>query len=300
MSTFLYTTQTYGKWILAGEHAVLRGSPALVLPLKSHTMQFKYEQSDGDLRLSLKGQRGDELNLIIWGLIENALQRLGRQRHELTGELQIENNLALGTGLGASAALCVGVTQVFAAKGWVDQRRVYEFARDLEGLFHGQSSGVDIAVALEGAPLRFMRGGERTPLVMNWSPVMYLSYSGKRGVTSECVSKVMKLFEQSPHRAEKIDNQMREAVQLAELALKADAANGFDQLARAIDQARDCFHQWGLCDGALEQHMTSLTEAGAYAVKPTGSGGGGYVLSLWEDEAPTALTAQEKMLRLFI
>jgi mevalonate kinase len=295
-----FTTQTYGKWILAGEHAVLRGSPALVFPLKNYSMRWVFAEGPQDLTLTLQGAHGEELSLVIWGLIENALLKVGRQRHDLLGHLQISNDLTLGAGLGASAALCVGVAKIFAHKGWVDANRVYEFARDLEGLFHGQSSGVDIAVSLEGVPLKFHRGGDRVKLTNQWSPHFYLSYSGKRGVTSECVRAVMKMFEQGPHLAEKIDNQMREAVRLAEVALQSDADEGFDALARAIDQARDCFYQWGLCDGVVDQHMQMLTAAGAYAVKPTGSGGGGYILSLWKTEAPPKLVQQESLLRLDI
>jgi mevalonate kinase len=38
--------------------------------------------------------------------------------------------------------------------------------------------------------------------------------------------------------------------------------------------------------------MAALEKAGAAAVKPTGSGGGGYVLSLWAGEVPASLKAQ--------
>ncbi len=285
-----FAKRTFGKWILVGEHAVLRGVPALVFPTSAFGMKFTWVPDSSSLKVNFKGSRGDELKLVFWGLIEHALQKTKRERSQLTGELTIESELPLGAGLGASGALCVGVGQLFSQWGYISagdtwsQRPdpIYEFSRELENLFHGESSGVDIAVALEGRGLRFMRGGERSPVEVNWAPHIYLSYSGKRGVTSDCVRRVGELRDKSPHLGEKLDLQMREAVEVAERALKSNEKEGLDLLSRAFDLGRDCFYQWGLCEGPLDHHMHELIQAGALAVKPTGSGGGGYALSLWE------------------
>lgn len=279
-----FQTETYGKWILAGEHAVLRGAPALVFPAKDFVMKFTYEQSPTALQIQFEGSNGSDLKLFFWGLIEQALQKINRTRSELTGYLKIHSTLPLGAGLGASAALCVGVVKFFTTLGWVKESEVYELSRQLEGVFHGESSGVDIAVAIEKRGLRFLRGGERAPIAVNWQPNLYLSYSGERGATSDCVRRVNELRAISPHIGEKVDQEMREAVQLAEKSLQLDSVNGFALLSEGINLAKNCFVQWGLTQGVLDSHMQELLNAGATAVKPTGSGGGGYVLSLWNAE----------------
>jgi len=288
-----FQTETFGKWILAGEHAVLRGVPALVLPVKQFSMKFNYDQKSSEpLCTQFAGPSGSELQLIFWALIESALLRLGRSRADLSGNLSVESSLPLGAGLGASAALCVGISRIFNYLGWLEEKNIYEFSRQMENVFHGESSGVDIAIAMEARGLRFMRGGERSALSVNWTPQLYLSYSGKRGMTSDCVRRVNDMRAQNPQVGNKIDAQMRDAVELAEKSLALDEANGFDFLAQALDMARDCFYQWGLCEGALDQHLKELSRDGAYALKPTGSGGGGYVLSLWKSDPPADLKNQ--------
>ena len=289
---------TYGKWILAGEHAVIRGSPALVFPTRATTMQFLWQATNQQLphdnspglQVSFDGPNGEELSILFWGVLEKALGRVERKREDLIGNLKVTSHIPLGAGLGGSAALCVGIGRWFQALGFIEPAQIYEFARNLENIFHGESSGVDIAVALEGRGLKFSRGGEWQAITPTWRPHLYLSYSSKRGVTSECVKRVGELRLRSPHLGEKLDQQMRDAVELAEKALlSVEVVQAQEDLARALDMSRDCFYQWGLCEGALDQHMRELLGAGALSVKPTGSGGGGHVLSLWDSTPPAEI-----------
>ena len=219
------TIRSYGKWILAGEHAVLRGCPALVFPLESRYIETKLSRFDESVRVQFTGKYSEEISLLFWGLVDRALEKLNRQRQELRGHLQMDCQIPLGAGLGASAALCVSVCRWMVNLKWLTNEDIYDFARELEDLFHGESSGVDIAVALGAHGIRFVRGRERLPLNLNWKPQWFLSYCGQRGVTSECVHKIRELTHKDPHFMLKLDQQMAEAVKEAEEALIQDQSD---------------------------------------------------------------------------
>jgi mevalonate kinase len=282
-----FTTTTYGKWILAGEHAVLRGHPALAFPLLSTRLQLSFEPTAGELDVQFDGPNGQELNLLFYGVLENALQRL--HAPHVKGKFRLTSNVPVGTGLGASAALCGAVSRWIQAQQWIAEDQVYEFARQLEDLFHGESSGVDLAVSLSSQGVRFVRGGDRQVVKPLWWPQLYLSYSGRRGITSECVAKVKSMFTSDPDRAAQLDLRMAKAVAECEAALMSPQSEGFALLKSAIANAATCFFDWGLCPDDVRAHLKLLQDSGASAAKPTGSGGGGYVLSLWNHEPPPAL-----------
>ena len=292
-----FETKTCGKWIMSGEHSVLRGCPALVFPLLSRQLDLFYRPGQGDLKLELTGPYGQELHMLFWGVLERVCELKKISRSSLTGDICLKNSIPVGAGMGASAAFCVAMTKWFQSLGYVETQEVYEFSRQLENLFHGESSGVDIAVALSTKPLIFTRGQERTDFTPVWQPKLYISYSDKRGVTVDCVTKVKNLLSAHSHLGEKIDREMGRSVKACIEALSSNDPNNIEMLAEGIDQAASCFHQWGLTEGAAEKHMQWLQDQGALAVKPTGSGGGGYILSLWDEEPPAAL--HEKLIPCF-
>lgn len=292
-----FSTRVHGKWILAGEHSVLRGCQALAFPVYGKYLSLHWSDEKSHFSSSFGGDRGQEFQLLFSGVFDRALEILNRSGDlDLKrGHFHIESTLPVGAGLGASAALAVAVGRWFVAQNATKESGLFEFCREIENLFHGESSGVDVAVAIEGRGLMFSRNGGFTAFDPEWQPRWYISYSGARGITSECVRRVKDFIANDSARGRELDHRMATAVKMAQesLLMKADSRESenrrFDVLKEAIQLSASCFESWGLSGGELGRHLSWLRDSGASAVKPTGSGGGGFALSLWKDRPSPAV-----------
>jgi len=281
MMSSSFKTTTHGKWILAGEHAVIRNHGALVFPIKEKKLSLEFNESGTELSLNFEGETSADTNLLFWSVLEQGMQLLGKSPKTLSGHFNLSTNIPVGVGLGASAALCVAMARWFASRDFAQNLDVAEFAKQLEHLFHGKSSGLDIAGVASSSGIYF-KNGVSEPLKSAWQPLWSLSSCRQIGITSHCITKVQSLWQNDPTHAALIDQQMDQAVILARKSLEEYTENSENMLSTAINNAAACFQQWGLVSMSLNQHMQKLRDKGAVAVKPTGSGGGGFVISLWK------------------
>lgn len=277
------TVTAYGKCIIAGEHAVIRGGSAVVFPVTNRYVTVTYFSEESPLTLVLDNDCEPALALIFWGVLDTACAKIGLSRETLQGQVSLANNIPLGRGMGFSAAFCVAITKWLVALGYVDTPQLTAFAISLEDYFHGTSSGVDVVGSLSSQGVFFTgRVDTLVPISPSWQPFLGLSYSGRVSVTSHCVKAVQAFCQSQPEVALLIDQDMQRACCMVRQALE-DAHTGVEQLAGAIRLAHSCFERWGLVPDEVATRIQLLEKAGAIAVKMTGAGDGGYLLSLWKE-----------------
>lgn len=291
MSNIDFQTTVHAKCILTGEHAVLRGTPALVFPVSAKYFKLSYIHTDDHkLHADHCTDHGENILLLFWPVLEKALNMLGHSMSDVTGKFILENTIPIAAGLGFSATICVAVSRWLVWMGYLEESKVFSFARSLEDMFHGKSSGVDVIGVMHRQPTHYRIGEEPKAVTINWKPQLYLSYCNNSSITVKGVTNTEKLWKTEPERAQQLHDMMNESVQLAQSSLSKIASEGYSLLRKAISQAYDCFNAWGLVEGELKQHIEQLKQLGAVAAKPTGSGGGGgYVLSLWQGSPPSDL-----------
>ena len=283
----------FAKCILSGEHSVLRGVPALVFPLKKYTIEMTYTENQEYFDCHFSGPQGISMNLLFWGLLEEALNRLGRKRLDLKGHLDINSSLPVGGGLGASAALCVGVGRLLYEFNLIEEKDLFEFCRSLEDKFHEESSGVDIAISFYERPIVYRRNKEIQIFKPQWFPSLYLYHTGEKGVTAECVSKVKSLKTTQPDLFDQLDQQMYESVKMAIFALEQPPSkDSWNLLAESLKKGQDCYESWDLVPTNVKKSIDWLMSHGAEQCKLTGSGNGGYILSLWPQAPPETIRSQ--------
>jgi mevalonate kinase len=282
-----FSIQIPGKWVLTGEHAVLRGAQAVALPHPTLGLflQFHPSSASEPYRSALADHP----------LLQELLEGHLRPEQVPSGALTLKSSLPIQAGLGSSAALCVALTRWL--KGPLQLQTeddCLRFATALEDRFHGKSSGMDVATIAAGEPISFHRGGPIRKLGIRKLPKFTFHDTGLRSSTRDCVEQVFEFHRDRSNWAQAIDARMEAASQLATKGLELyqqqrpeprplSAESGLQALQEAMDLAHQCFLDWNLVPAEITEQRQNLLQQGALACKLTGAGRGGMWVALWPD-----------------
>ena len=272
------------KWVLAGEHSVLRGAEAVVMPCHERSLSLSFRPSTSG-RLEIHPPEAGPVLRELFAWLESKLE--GRLRGPFPGAIRVESTIPAGAGLGSSAAVSVALARLIEAQGLIGREEGLEIAARLEDHFHGRSSGMDVAAVGIGEPIVFSARGGALPLRLAKIPRFTLHDTGIRSSTRECVGKVARLALERPDEMAETDRRMGSAAARVRVGLKlyseGRSAEGLDALARAMAEAQSCFEVWRLLPQEARIKGESLLSQGALGVKITGAGGGGFLVALWPD-----------------
>ena len=288
-----FKTTVNAKCILTGEHAVLHGATAIAFPLSCYQFTLQFESCESyELQADIEGDYSEELKLCFWPALEKCLAMLGHSLAEISGRFILNNNMPVGAGLGFSACISVAIARWLCFMDWITEKEIFHFAHKCESLFHGVSSGVDVAAVMSDKAIIYVQNRPLSYLDSDWQPALYISNAQKSSMTTRAVATTEHLWQSDPDAARSLCHRMQMA---SELVLKSFQNENLIWLKNAIEQACDCYSDWGLINGSLKEHIDLLKALGAIAVKPTGSGGeGGHVLSLWDKPIPLELKSSLK------
>ncbi len=290
------------KWILSGEHSVLRGKRALAFPYPHFSLKLKFQEQSGLLSITNNPFQSQILELF------NRAEKWLREKGRITevpflknGIIDIQSSIPIGAGLGSSAAICVALARLALWKAdptQVNEEIWIELATYLEDVFHGKSSGLDVTVAVLSQPVIYSKRSDSSALVrqkLERFPKFELYDSGSRGATRECILRVQQWMNAHPHLAARVDDLMGSATEQACEALRAFGESKTEAqqrqaevaLGKAMEQAQNCFETWGLVPAELLIQKQELLNQGALAVKLTGAGLGGFWVALWPGPSRT-------------
>lgn len=252
-----------GKLILTGEHAVVHGHPAIALPLDLHT-EVSVEPREGPLHVEheLWSPRHEDR---LYEALEQVFPQGGVT-------VTIESDLPVGVGLGSSAALAVAIARALG----LEEHETRERAMMMERSFHGDPSGLDVAVALRNEAIWFIKGKPMQVCPTPKAPIVVID-SGTAGDTKTMVEGVAARMASDPNVREGIAD-IGALVHAARAVLEDPASLG-----ELLNENHALLRQIGVSTPVLDQIVDLAAASGAHGAKLSGAGGGGVVLALTDD-----------------
>lgn len=290
----------YGKTILFGEHFVVYGLPAIASALGSYTTAtIRVLEGSGwsvsDQRLATPGYKEKKYDEAMQS-VRNVINHLNINTEDQKLEITFAGDLIAASGVGASAAQCTSLARalnnIFNLN--LEDEKINEAAYEGEKAYHGTPSGIDNTASTYGGLIWFvknLKGGKNTMDLLQ-APKripLVIANSGITASTAEVVADVRHLKEDNPDKFKKIFNQYEKlAYKAKEALLKGDITN----IGSLMNQNHELLQDITVSGEVNDKLVKIALKNGAIGAKMTGTGRGGLVIALAENEKIQEMIAQ--------
>lgn len=322
-----------GKIIVTGEYAGVFGEPVTLAAIDRYTSVKVSRRGSNVIEAKTSLYPGEKMSLTIsqarewWREAENdwnMYRKTGNKESLLKyregkltplklavaaaitegggmegGVIEVSSTLPVGSGLGSSASMCVGVVGALVRK-W-DREEINKLAYRIERVFNGSPSGADNTAISYGGWLRFQREGEDKLLVNeikartlkeNW----WLVDGGKPDENSlELIEKVLELGKQKPKLLKELLARDRVVTELVQKELKRGKLRP-----DFLKESQAVLEQMGVIGERGINLIKGLEKIGGYA-KVSGAGGvrggAGSIVAYVEDKEKLEYLSRKKQFK---
>jgi mevalonate kinase len=273
-------------------HFVVYGLPAIASALGTYTTaRVEIVEGTGwnvnDKRQATPGYKELKYNEAMQS-IQNIIDYLGIETDRQKLEITFEGNLIAASGVGASAAQCTSLARALNDSFNLNlgDEEINKAAYEGEKAYHGTPSGIDNTASTYGGLIWFVKNlhGGTNVIDLLQSPIkmpLVIANSGITASTAQVVADVRRLKEEDPTRFEHI---FEEYNLLAKKAKKALLEGDINQIGNLMNQNHKLLQEITV-SGKINDELVKISiKSGAVGAKLTGTGRGGLVIALAEDQ----------------
>ena len=270
-----------GKVIWMGEHAVVYGYPALVMPLKGSGVTVELEQAEHLQVQCLYHGQPLETEPTTFYPIRTLLEALTTQFPVPPLSVTIHLAIPLASGMGGSAATAAALTRAFYAflGQPLSSEALFDWIQVAETVAHHRPSGVDAMVMVHQKPLYYVKGETPKAFHLEATGFLLVVDSGQPGHTRDAVAHV-----RENSQLLKTRQTLANLGALTQPFFDALHTLSLVGMGEAMDEAHSLLGQLGVSSPQLDVMCQEARQAGALGAKLTGGGLGGCILALVDTE----------------
>ena len=277
------------KILLFGEHIIIKGAQALVIPFPHFGGEWKYAQKSENIQ-----EKQMDLAQFAFFLAKQdfpVLFDIPRFHKDLSEGLYFDSNIPTGYGLGSSGAVTAAVYERYAINSDEGQLSSLKaiFAQ-MESFFHGMSSGIDPLICSVQQPIWLK--SKDTMQIISCEPLqdacLFLLDTGISRSTSPFVKIYLKNWETAEYANFLSNNLFPQSNNAIQQYAQGNGKELFDSIHNISAIQEEYFSE--MIPAEFNKIWKDGLESHNFKLKLCGAGGGGFILGITQDFEKTKTT----------